>query len=113
MADEEIDAEAAPRVDQPSLVLADRYVYAVHTVLADEVRPTEALFTEGPRALEHAAQVSTDSEVLAARVVRFVLDELGTRRNVAMFVDGVRQQFPHISDCRRIHGGGCNRNGTS
>jgi len=44
--------------------------------------------------------------VLAASVVRFAVDEPGNRRNVAMFVRGTRQDVPHISDCRKIHGGG-------
>lgn len=39
-------------------------------------------------------------------VVRFALDELGTRANVAMFVAGERQTFPYVSDCRNIYGGG-------
>jgi hypothetical protein len=81
-------------------------VFAVHTVMADEVRPTQALFADENRALAYAAEVSTDDEVLAASVVRFVLDELGTRRNLAMYVMGERQVAPHISNDRRIHGGG-------
>jgi hypothetical protein len=84
-------------------------VWTVHTTYPNEVRPTQAIFTDEGRALDYAAQVSTDDEVLAASVVRFVLDELGTRRNIAMFVHGERQQVPHISDCRAIHGGGRSR----
>jgi hypothetical protein len=87
------------------------HVWAVHAVLADEVRPTQALFADEGRALGYAAQVSNDDEVLAASVVRFVLDELGTRRNLAMFVNGQRQGVPHLSDCGRIHGGGRNPHG--
>jgi uncharacterized protein YfdQ (DUF2303 family) len=85
------------------------HVWAVHAVMADEVRPTQALFADEARALAYAAQVSTDDEVLAASVTRFVVDELGTRRNLAMFVDGQQQAVPHISDCRGIHGGGRSR----
>jgi transposase-like protein len=81
-------------------------VWAVHTVLADEVRPTEVVYTDERRACEHAEQLSTDYGVLAATVVRFATDEPGNRRNVAMYVRGVRQEVTHLSDCRRIHGGG-------
>jgi hypothetical protein len=44
--------------------------------------------------------MSKDTEVLAASVVRFAVDELGTRRGVAVFVRGKRQQVPYVSDCR-------------
>jgi hypothetical protein len=47
--------------------------------------------------------------VLAASVTRFELNTVGTRRSVAMFVDGKRQAVPHLSDCRNFHGGGRSR----
>jgi hypothetical protein len=37
------------------------------------------------------------------------IDTLGTRRNVALFVGGVRQQVPHISDDRTLTAGGAQR----
>jgi hypothetical protein len=82
------------------------YVWAVHAVLAGEIRPTQGLFADEGRALAYAEQLSTDDEVLAAVVTRFAVDELGTRRNVAMYVHGQRQEVPHLSNCGRIHGGG-------
>jgi hypothetical protein len=86
------------------------HVFAIHVVLVDEVRATQAIFTDEGQALGYAAQVSNDDEVLAAAVTRFVVGELGSRRNVGMFVRGRRQEAPHISDDRRIHGGGRCRN---
>jgi hypothetical protein len=84
-------------------------VFTVHATLANEVRPTQAIFTDQDAACGYAAAVSGDDEVLAASVVRFTVDELGTRRGVAMFVKGKEQEVPHISDCRTIHGGGRSR----
>ena len=79
---------AVPRV---SLVIVND-VWAVHATLANEVRPTQAIVNDERAA--YASELSGDSEVLAASVIRFVLDELGTRRNVAMFVRGQRQSVP-------------------
>lgn len=81
-------------------------IWTVHTSRADEIRPTEAIFTDETDACDHAAAVSKDAGVLAASVVRFVVNEIGNRRNVAMFVGGVRQVVPYISDCRTVHSGG-------
>ena len=71
-----------------------------------EVRPTEAVFSNWPAALDHAKALSRDSGVLAASVVRFSLDELGTRTRVAMFMHGHRQQVPYVSDCRVLYANG-------
>ena len=101
---EEIDGEDAPRVDQPSIAV--RYVWTVHSTLPNEVRPTDAVFRTEEAACTHARAMSKDVEVLAASVVRFTVDELGTRKGVAMFVDGERQLVPYVSDCRRIYAGG-------
>jgi putative Ca2+/H+ antiporter (TMEM165/GDT1 family) len=81
-------------------------VWTVHATLAAEVRPTEAVFSTWPAALDHAKTVSRDSGVLAASVVRFTLDELGTRTGVATFVHGRRQQVPYVSDCRALYANG-------
>jgi hypothetical protein len=89
---EEIDGEAAPRVDQPSPVA--RYVWTVHVTLPDEVRPTDAVFRTEEAACTHARAMSKDTGTLAASVVRFAVGELGTRKGVAMFVDGERQLVP-------------------
>ena len=48
----------------------------------------------------------TGHRILAASVVRFTIDELGTRKGVAMFVDGKRQLVPYVCDCRASYGGG-------
>jgi hypothetical protein len=84
-------------------------IYAVHTVMSDEVRPTQALYSDEAAALSYAEACSRDEGVLASSVVRFVVDEPGNRRGVAMFVKGQRQAVPHLSDCREIHGGGRSR----
>jgi hypothetical protein len=81
-------------------------VWTVHATLAAEVRPTEAVFSNWPAALDHATALSRDPGVLAASVVRFTLDELGTRTGVAMFVHGRRQQVPYVSDCRALYANG-------
>jgi hypothetical protein len=57
-------------------------------------------------ALDHAKALSRDSGVLAASVVRFTLDELGTRTGVAIFVHGRRQQVRYVSDCRALYANG-------
>ena len=83
-----------------------KLVWAVHVTLANEVRPTDAVFGREQAACSHAREMSKDTEVLAASVVRFTVDELGTRSGVAMFVQGKRQFVPYVSDCRAIYSGG-------
>ncbi len=81
-------------------------VWTVHATLPAEVRPTDTVFSNWPAALEHAKAMSRDSGVLAASVVRFTVDELGTRTGMAMFVHGRRQQVPYVSDCRSLYANG-------
>ena len=81
-------------------------VWAVHSTFAVEIRPTQAVFGDETTACQYAAVLSKDVGVLAASVVRFTVDELGTRSGVAMFVQGKRQSVPYVSDCRSIHAGG-------
>jgi hypothetical protein len=85
---------------------AHGHVWTVHVVKASEVRPTEVVFTDEGRACGHAALLSQDDGVLAAGVVRFTINELGTRAGIALFVDGQRQKVPYVSDCRTIYSGG-------
>ena len=49
-----------------------------------------------------------DPGILAAIVTRFVLDQLGTRQAVALYVQGVKQQVPYVGDDRVIHANGAN-----
>lgn len=79
------------------------FVYAVHSVRADEVRPTKFIGTDLQVAEQHAKELSTDPGVLAAAVTSFVLDEAGTRRGVSLFVGGVKQAAPYVSDDRQIN----------
>jgi hypothetical protein len=81
-------------------------IFAVHVVLPAEIRPTELLSEQLAEAEKYAEERSTDPEVLAAGVTRFVLGKRGTRTPVAFYVQGGRQQVPYVSDDRMIHAGG-------
>ncbi len=78
-------------------------MYGVHVVMPGEVRPTAALFSDEARALEYA---STDDGVLGATVTKFVIDQLGSRGDVVLYVAGQRQALPFVSDDRTPFGGG-------
>jgi hypothetical protein len=78
-------------------------VYAVHTVQPDEVRPVVIVCAGLDDAERWAAEASRDEGVLAAAVTKFTLDAPGTRRGVSLFVDGVQQARPYISDNRKIN----------
>ena len=78
-------------------------VFAVHTVRADEIRPTKFICTRLEAAEQYAKDMSTDPGVLGAAVSSFVLDQPGTRRGVALYVDGVRQAAPYVSNDRQIN----------
>ena len=97
------DEEPPPEWERPR---GGKRVWAVHTTLPNEVRPTDAVFGTEEATATHARAMSTDTEVLAASVVRFTVDEVGTRRGVAMFVDGRRQLVPYVSDCRGLYANG-------
>lgn len=109
---EDEDPPAVTEDDEPPELARRRggkLVWAVNTTMPDEVRPTEAVFGTEEEACTHARAMSTDPGTLAASVVRFTLDELGTRKGVAMYVDGERQFVPYVSDCRRIYASGRKR----
>lgn len=82
------------------------HVWTVHTVLINEVRPTDAVYTDQPSAEARAQELSTWEEVLAAGVVRHKINTPNSRKNIVAFVSGARQATPYISDCRLIHIGG-------
>jgi hypothetical protein len=81
-------------------------VFAVHAVRPDEIRPTQMICQKLSAAEKYAAGLSTEPDVLAAGVTRFILDELGTRTPIALYVRGIRQKVPYVSDDRKIHAGG-------
>jgi len=81
-------------------------IFAVHAVRPAEVRPTELVCWSLANAERYASELSTDPGVLAAGITRFVVDELGTRRAIALYVDGVKQQVPYVSNSRVIHANG-------
>lgn len=66
-------------------------VYSVHTARPDEVGAVEIVFTSEREARAYARDRSTDWRLTSASVTRFTVGELGTRRPVCWFVDGVEQ----------------------
>jgi hypothetical protein len=81
-------------------------VYAVHAVKPAEICATEVIFTGQDKADHWAAQVSTDPEVLAGAVTRYVLNSPGERTPVSLFVKGQRQAVAHLSDDRAVAANG-------
>lgn len=75
-------------------------VFSVHTTKPDDVGAVEIIFSTEHEARKYAQERSTDQQVLAASVARFVVGELGTRHPVAWYVDGTEQ--PHRFD-RRLY----------
>ena len=81
-------------------------VYAVHAVRPDEICATEVIWTTKSEADQYAKELSTDPGVLAGAVTRFVLNSPGERTPIALYVNGTRQQVPHLSDDRQIAANG-------
>ena len=83
-------------------------VYSVHTARPGEVGAVEIVFTSEPAARAYARDRSTDWRVSSASVTRFTVGELGTRRPIGWYVDGVeqperwdRQLYPTDGSARR------------
>lgn len=87
-------------------------VYAVHAVRPDAICSTEVIFTSPEEADGYAAEVSTDPEVLAGAVTRYVLDTPGERHPLSMYVKARRQEVPHLSDDRAVAANGYVRHPT-
>lgn len=66
-------------------------IYSVHTARPDDLGAVEIIYRSEREARAFAADRSRDHRVLSASVTRFVIGELGTRRPVAWYVDGVEQ----------------------
>ncbi|WP_037069273.1 hypothetical protein [Pseudonocardia acaciae] len=81
-------------------------VYAVHAVRPNEICATEVVWTVKNKADEYAQELSTDPGVLAGAVTRFVLDSPGERHPESLFVNGNRQEVPHLSDDRQVAANG-------
>ena len=60
--------------------------------------PIECLHSDEPLATTCAKTRSTDEEVQAAAVTSYVVNVPGTRRRVALYVDGVKQKRPYCAD---------------
>jgi hypothetical protein len=58
---------------------------------------------------KYAAELSKDPDVLATGITRFVLDEIGNRQTIALYVLGIKQQVPYVSDDRAIFSNGAKR----
>lgn len=81
-------------------------VYAVHAVRPEEICATEVIFTSAKKADAWAIAVSTDPDVLAGAVTRYMLDSPGERHPESLFVKGERQQIAHLSDDREVAANG-------
>ena len=82
-------------------------VFSVHTSKPDDIGAIEVVFDNERAAAKFAADRSTDPGALSASVTRYFVGELGTRRPISWFVDGVEQprtfdRHPYPTD-----GGGC------
>jgi hypothetical protein len=77
-------------------------VYGVHAVKTREVCETRFLTTHLTVAERYAKTLSEYPGVLAAAVTRYVLEAEGQHRAEALYVQGVRQQVPYVSDNRLI-----------
>jgi hypothetical protein len=86
--------------------VAERLVYGVHSVKADEIAATEIICRVLGAAEDYASSVSTDPGVLAAAVTSYSLDAPGHRCAIALYVCGQRQEAPYISNDRRINARG-------
>lgn len=91
-------------VNTPAASSAGIVVYCVHTVRADEVRPTVLVASTVTYAETYAAAHSTDPGALAAAVTSFIVDQPGTRHSVSLWVAGVKQDAPYVSNDRKIQG---------
>jgi hypothetical protein len=81
-------------------------VYTVHAVRPEEICATEVIFNSPEQAEDWARAVSTDPDVLAGAVTRYRLNAPGERKPVALFVNGERQEIPHLSNDRQIAANG-------
>jgi hypothetical protein len=72
-------------------VASPPYLYAVHSTRADETGAVEVLFRAEAEARAYAVSRSTDFQILAAVVTRYILGQLGTRHPVAWYVNGEPQ----------------------
>ncbi|MBW0100905.1 hypothetical protein [Pseudonocardia sp. KRD291] len=66
-------------------------VFSVHTSKPDDIGAIEVVFDNQLAAEEFAAGRSKDPGVLSASVTRYFLSELGSRRPISWFVDGIEQ----------------------
>lgn len=82
-------------------------VFSVHASKPDDIGAIEVVFDNQRAAEEFAADRSKDLGVPSASVTRYFVGELGTRRPISWFVDGIEQprrfdRHPYPTD-----GGGC------
>lgn len=80
----------------------EKILYGVHAVRARDICATQFVTGRLAAAEKYAKVMSADPGVLAAAVTRYVMETEGQHRAEALYVDGKRQEMPHISDNRRI-----------
>jgi hypothetical protein len=81
---------------------ATQVVYGVHAVKPREVCATQFVTAHVAVAERYAETVSQYPGVLAAAVTRYVMEAQGQHRAEALYVQGVRQEVPYVSDDRRV-----------
>ncbi|RZT85545.1 hypothetical protein EV383_2418 [Pseudonocardia sediminis] len=82
-------------------------VFSVHASKPDDIGAIEVVFDNQRAAEEFAANRSTDPGVLSASVTRYFVGELGTRRPISWFVDGVEQPRRFDRQPYPTDGGSC------
>ena len=78
-------------------------VFGVHAVRPREICATQYVTTSEDAAEDFAAELSTQPGVLAAGVTRYVLGAFGQHSSTALYVKGIKQRVPYVSDDRRIN----------
>lgn len=84
-------------------------VYGVHAIRPQEISATALLCSTVAKAERYAKELSADPGVLGAAVTRYTVDEQGHRTAVALYVNGVKQHVPYVSDDRRLWANGLMR----
>ena len=81
-------------------------IYGVHAVRSREICATQFVTARLEAAEKYARVMSTDPGVLAAAITRYVMETEGLHSPAALYVQGKRQQVPHVSDDRRVNANG-------
>jgi hypothetical protein len=99
---EETKSNAKPKTRSTGQREAKQVVYGVHAVKPREVSATQFVTAHLSVAEHYAKTASQYPGVLAAAVTRYVMEAQGQHRAEALYVQGVRQEVPYVSDDRRV-----------